>query len=670
MSLEVERAIRDAIEASYYVSPESPGLLHEELLAVLAKVGLKKGEIESALAGRPLRDEIGRGQHGYRFRPDHLAHYLTSSGLRWTFQGDPRDRRVAAYLQEHLRELARERGVGKDLAQVAALIQLAVDAGCDERQARLAVRWLAWADLVTIDPQTLIVRGDLRLVNWKGAFVDEQEIDARNGFADLLKHVEACISARSVEARAAVLLRDLPPIETPVLESLERRVFEDVLSCFADRGEGRLLDDLVRALDDPEARPIALGRLVEQRSLLHDHREGRVVPSLLAVAQHPTHFVPLLLLADEALKRAKSLWQENQTRLPLRGPRGLLVSSPEDTQPERARALRQFDALLADLSFTPVLVPSGSASIVDVRDDIARLDSISKLIARKVDELARSRLVVQAAPSAVPQATDADSPRLTMTASSKEQARALLQRSIDEAEAMQGHVEPTDKQFEDWHDRTMMYVRRIFGEDSYQYRDLASIVFENTTMPEDPPHTCWYALEAAARSLTTFQHEVELFVHSTGAGPMQPIDDVVELLRRFPLAVRSLGKRWGGRPRLSMEDEHDVQYLLHALLVTRFEVIKPEEPTPSYVGAAGRMDFFLPQERLIIEVKMTREGLDEKKLRLELIEDLHTYSGRTDCSALVIFVYDPGQSLRNPAVFVNDLERPTTQLRVKVVIVP
>ena len=60
---------------------------------------------------------------------------------------------------------------------------------------------------------------------------------------------------------------------------------------------------------------------------------------------------------------------------------------------------------------------------------------------------------------------------------------------------------------------------------------------------------------------------------------------------------------------LDVEDEYDVQDLLHALLRLYFKDIRPEEWTPGYAGTSSSMDFLLHPEEIVIEVKKTRKGL-------------------------------------------------------------
>lgn len=119
-----------------------------------------------------------------------------------------------------------------------------------------------------------------------------------------------------------------------------------------------------------------------------------------------------------------------------------------------------------------------------------------------------------------------------------------------------------------------------------------------------------------------------------------------------------------------MNDEYDVQDLLHALLRIHFEDIRPEEWTPSYAGAVSRVDFLLKDEKIIVEVKKTRASLKAKDVGEQLIIDIERYRVHPDCKKLLCFVYDPEGWIANPRGLENDLTRSADDFQVKVLIVP
>ncbi|MEI9968742.1 MAG: hypothetical protein WDM87_09010 [Terracidiphilus sp.] len=145
---------------------------------------------------------------------------------------------------------------------------------------------------------------------------------------------------------------------------------------------------------------------------------------------------------------------------------------------------------------------------------------------------------------------------------------------------------------------------------------------------------------------------------------------VVQLAESFHRAALKLQKRHAQRAPFVVEDEFDVQDLFGALLETRFDEVRPEEYGPSHAGAASRVDFLLKQESIVVETKMAREGLTDKKLGEELIIDIERYKHRPDCKSLLCFVYDPDFRLKNPSVLENDLTKRTDGLYVRTLIRP
>ena len=121
--------------------------------------------------------------------------------------------------------------------------------------------------------------------------------------------------------------------------------------------------------------------------------------------------------------------------------------------------------------------------------------------------------------------------------------------------------------------------------------------------------------------------------------------------------VKQLRIRHDGRSSFEIKDEYDVQDLLCALLKLYFDDIRPEEWMPSYAGKTARMDFLLKNEKIVIEVKKTREGLDDKELGNQLIIDIDRYKAHSDCEKLICFVYDPEERIHNPVGIMNDLNK-------------
>jgi hypothetical protein len=148
------------------------------------------------------------------------------------------------------------------------------------------------------------------------------------------------------------------------------------------------------------------------------------------------------------------------------------------------------------------------------------------------------------------------------------------------------------------------------------------------------------------------------------------IDRVLKVAGKFHTVATQITRRYDGRETLRISDEYDVQDLLHALLKIDFDDVRPEEYSPSKAGGASRLDFLLKAQRVVIEAKMARKTLTDKKLGEELIIDIARYRAHPDCETLVCLIYDPEHNIRNPAGLERDLSRKDGPLTVHVVVVP
>jgi hypothetical protein len=151
---------------------------------------------------------------------------------------------------------------------------------------------------------------------------------------------------------------------------------------------------------------------------------------------------------------------------------------------------------------------------------------------------------------------------------------------------------------------------------------------------------------------------------------IDPILWVDFICSKFHLVAKQIRQRHENRGTLDVQDEYDVQDLLHSLLKIYFDDIRPEECSPSYAGKSSRMDFLIKDYGLVIEVKKTRQGLGAKEIGTQLIDDIARYGKHPDCKILICFVYDPEGQIANPRGIEKDLNRIERSLMVKVYIVP
>jgi hypothetical protein len=155
------------------------------------------------------------------------------------------------------------------------------------------------------------------------------------------------------------------------------------------------------------------------------------------------------------------------------------------------------------------------------------------------------------------------------------------------------------------------------------------------------------------------------------AGPRKPAS-VEELfgiiIRGLPRAMQPLIHRRKDATTLSFRSEYDVQDLLHAMLRPWVQDIRPEEFTPSYAGTSTRMDFLLPKQRTVIEVKMVRDRAHARKIGDELTIDIDHYRAHPECDTLWCVIYDPDKHITNAPGLVSDLEGERSSPKGKVMV--
>lgn len=165
--------------------------------------------------------------------------------------------------------------------------------------------------------------------------------------------------------------------------------------------------------------------------------------------------------------------------------------------------------------------------------------------------------------------------------------------------------------------------------------------------------------------------KLEVLLHNSATAKPDTMARIEAVCNGFHRVSRSIRNRHDGRSTLAVSDEYDVQDLLRSLLAVDFDDVRPEEWTPSYAGRASRMDFLLKSEKVVVETKMTRDGLSDKELGEQLIIDIARYSHHPDCKTLVCFVYDPLSRVANPVGLQVDLEKQSSgSLAVRVMVRP
>jgi hypothetical protein len=217
--------------------------------------------------------------------------------------------------------------------------------------------------------------------------------------------------------------------------------------------------------------------------------------------------------------------------------------------------------------------------------------------------------------------------------------------------------------FHAWKTQTLNFLEELLPQESIYLKKFNDLTSSNS---DD-------AVESGLSILNNLKEDLlngHVKLKQEDTEQSDPTQLILNLCNKFHQIIRQMRYRYDGRDTLDVQDEYDVQNLLHALLHLYFDDIRPEEWTPSYAGKSSRMDFLLKKEKIVIEVKKTRKGLTAKELGSQLIEDIERYKSHPDCKKLVCFTYDPEGLIANPRGIENDLNRVDESLTVQVIIHP
>lgn len=263
-----------------------------------------------------------------------------------------------------------------------------------------------------------------------------------------------------------------------------------------------------------------------------------------------------------------------------------------------------------------------------------------------------------------------------------EQRLSKWQQSSNIAE---DEIHGGQRQYHDWYARAQAYVLPA-GRD--RFRDmyeggtfitrikgfLASPKEPNSLYNADEPNpfigewqypfesTCQPALVVQRQILTEALHVV---------APVSPVlDELTNVFHRIPDFISIL--RIASNPSVptpSIANEKDLQVLVHAILRLLYPDVRAEDMVPQYAGAGSRVDFLIRDSGIIVETKMTRKSLTDRKVGEELLVDWARYQRHPDCRGIFALVYDPERYLHNPAGLEHDLSQVASNIWTRVIVV-
>lgn len=158
-------------------------------------------------------------------------------------------------------------------------------------------------------------------------------------------------------------------------------------------------------------------------------------------------------------------------------------------------------------------------------------------------------------------------------------------------------------------------------------------------------------------------------VNPASSSTNKQMEILTNIFQNFYRFANQLQDRQKNADPIIIEDEYVLQDFVHAILRLHFNLVEKEFPLPTYCGKASRIDFYLKEERIGIEVKFASKNLMEDKLRKQLIEDKEQYMKSGFFDEIVFFVYNPQMALNKPEVL-NDIEEHTKGCVVRVIVAP
>lgn len=240
-----------------------------------------------------------------------------------------------------------------------------------------------------------------------------------------------------------------------------------------------------------------------------------------------------------------------------------------------------------------------------------------------------------------------------------------------------------NERYSSWQKRVVKFLDQHLPNESLIFRNKRTCFGIQEEPYKSPEKSFW---EQDGKQMFAYLHSLVLDIendHYISPNPIKelnsdesdPLSDsaleqVIRICDNFHKIAKQLRVRHSGRQTLVINDEYDVQYLLHSLLHLYFTDIRPEDAVPSNAAKCTRVDFLLKNEGIVIEAKKTRQGLTAKEVSSQLIEDKHRYQSHPDCKTLICFVYDPEGIIHNPRGIEKDLNQNNDDFKVHVLIRP
>jgi hypothetical protein len=176
-------------------------------------------------------------------------------------------------------------------------------------------------------------------------------------------------------------------------------------------------------------------------------------------------------------------------------------------------------------------------------------------------------------------------------------------------------------------------------------------VLANPGDPNNPFGIYQYSFEDCFRASAAIQREVLYEVTQLEVPLAAELERLADLLSRVPDYLKLLAD--AGAPEVT--NESGLQDLLHPLLQILYADVRREDLVPQFAGGGSRVDFLLKEVGVLLETKMTRPTLTDRKVGEELLVDWSRYRKHPDCAAIFGLIYDPTRRISNPKGLQADL---------------
>ncbi len=139
------------------------------------------------------------------------------------------------------------------------------------------------------------------------------------------------------------------------------------------------------------------------------------------------------------------------------------------------------------------------------------------------------------------------------------------------------------------------------------------------------------------------------------------IEKAKQAIRLFDTSAKILSERRQGKKPFIIEDEYDMQDLLHCILKSQFPDIIKESHTIEIAKGEKRIDLVIPSDRIVIELKI----IFERRKTLEIVDqlkvDIESYHSHPHCGTFIGFIYNPQNAIEEPEKIINDLSGTRTK---------